>query len=132
MEITFSFSKQINIDEVIALYEKAELPRPTHDKQRMEQMVANSNLIVSAWSDEKLVGICRCITDWVWCCYLSDLVVDTTVKNSGIGRQMVELVKEKVSEHCMILLLSVPTAMDYYPKLGFAKDDRAFTLSRKN
>lgn len=132
MNITYSFSKQIDIDEVIALYKKAEMPRPTDDKQRMEQIFLNSNLIVSACIDGKLVGICRCITDWRWSCYLSDLVIDSTVKNSGIGRQLVNLVSEKVGENCMILLLSVPTAMDYYPKLGFAKDDRAFTMPRKS
>jgi hypothetical protein len=30
----------------------------------------------------------------------------------------------------MTLLLSVPTAMEYYPKVGFVKEDRAFVIHR--
>jgi len=30
----------------------------------------------------------------------------------------------------MILLLSVPTALEYYPKVGFEKENRAFMISR--
>jgi hypothetical protein len=30
----------------------------------------------------------------------------------------------------MLLLLSVPTAMDYYPKVGFVRENRAFTIHR--
>jgi len=34
------------------------------------------------------------------------------------------LLREKVSEHGMVLLLSAPTGMDYYPKDGFQKENR--------
>jgi len=43
---------------------------------------------------------------------------------------MIELVREKVGEKTSIILLSVPTAMEYYPKVGFTKDDRAFSITR--
>lgn len=33
-------------------------------------------------------------------------------------------------DQVMILLLSVPTAMTYYPKVGFTKEDRAFAIFR--
>lgn len=130
MELTYSCSKQPDIDEIIALYKKAAMPRPTDDKARMKKMFACSNLVVTAWDENKLVGICRCITDWAWCCYLSDLVVDTDLKKSGIGRQLIEQIRKEIGNECMLLLLSVPTAMDYYPKVGFQKEDRAFMIPR--
>lgn len=43
---------------------------------------------------------------------------------------MIEMTQNKVSCQCMILLLSVPTAMDYYPKVGFNKENRAFSINR--
>ena len=131
MTISYSFSKQPEIEDVIALYNKAKMPRPADDIQRMQKMFDNSNLVVTAWNGKKLVGICRCITDWAWCCYLSDLVVDTDFKKSGIGKQLIEQTREKIGNECMLLLLSVPTAMDYYPKVGFQKEDRAFIIARK-
>lgn len=119
-----------DVADIISLYDKAALPRPTHDPERIRIMFANSDLVVTAWDDNKLVGVCRCITDWVWCCYLSDLAVDPGNKKSGIGRNLIQHTREILGEQSMILLLSVPTAMDYYPKVGFTKEDRGFLINR--
>jgi ribosomal protein S18 acetylase RimI-like enzyme len=116
--------------QVIELYDDAGLPRPTHDPQRIRIMFENSDLIVTAWDSAKLVGVSRTITDWAWCSYLADLAVSPAYKRSGIGRKLIELTREKIGEESMTLLLSVPTAMDYYPKVGFVKEDRAFIIHR--
>ena len=130
MEIVYAFDKIPTADQVIELYDNAGLPRPTNDKERIQKMYDNSNLIVTAWDHDKLIGVSRCITDWVWSCYLADLAVSPDYKKSGIGKKLIELTKEKVGEQTMILLLSVPTAMEYYPKVGFIKEDRGFTILR--
>lgn len=130
MTITFSFDKRPSADQLIELYETAGLPRPTNDKERIQKMFDSSNLIVTAWNDEQLVGVARSITDWVWSCYLADLAVHPAFKKAGIGKELVRLTKEKLGEQSMLLLLSVPTAMEYYPKIGMTKEDRAFTILR--
>ena len=56
-------------EQVIELYNNAGLPRPTGDPERIQKMFENSNLIVTAWDNDLLVGVSRSITDWVWCCY---------------------------------------------------------------
>ena len=131
MEITYKTGVVPTTQDVIALYERAALPRPTDDAERIGKMYENSNLIVTAWDKEKLVGVSRSITDWVWSCYLADLAVDPDYHASGIGRKLVEITKEKLGDQSMILLLSVPTAMTYYPKIGFLKEDRGFLMPRE-
>lgn len=131
MDISYSFDKIPAAEAVIELYDLAGLPRPTKDPERIRKMFDSSNLVVTAWHENKLIGVCRNITDWVWSCYLADLAVHPDYKKSGIGKKLVELTREKLGEQCMILLLSVPTAMEYYPKIGFIKEDRAFTILRK-
>jgi predicted N-acetyltransferase YhbS len=130
MEIIYKFDIVPNADQVIELYDKAGLPRPTNDKERITKMYENSNLIITAWDNGKLVGVSRSLTDFAWSCYLADLAVNPDYKKSGIGKKLIELTKEKVSEQSMILLLSVPTAMEYYPKVGFSKEDRGFIMHR--
>jgi predicted N-acetyltransferase YhbS len=130
MKIDYSYSKIPKVDEIIELYEKSGLPRPIADKERIQKMYDSSNLIVTAWHNNLLVGISRSITDFVWSCYLADLAVSPDYKKSGIGKELLRLTKTKVGEQCMILLLSVPTAMEYYPKIGMLKEDRAFTILR--
>lgn len=131
MEITYKTDLMPTAEQVINLYERSGLPRPTNDKERIQKMFENADLIVTAWDDNKLVGVSRSITDWVWCCYLADLAVDPDYKKSGIGKGLIEVTREKVGEQSMILLLSVPTAMEYYPKVGFTKEDRGFSIQRK-
>jgi ribosomal protein S18 acetylase RimI-like enzyme len=132
MEIIYKFDVVPTPDQIVKLYDQAGLPRPTADKDRIRTMFENSNLIVTAWDGSTLVGVSRSITDWAWSCYLADLAVDPNYKKSGIGKKLIDLTKEKVGEQVMILLLSVPTAMEYYPKVGFTKEDRAFAIYRTN
>jgi predicted N-acetyltransferase YhbS len=130
MEIIYKIDIVPTAEQVIELYDNAALPRPTNDPLRIKKMFENSNLVITAWDEDKLVGICRTITDWVWCSYLADLAVDPGYKKAGIGKKLIELTREKVGEQSMVLLLSVPSAMDYYPKCGFKKEDRGFSIDR--
>jgi ribosomal protein S18 acetylase RimI-like enzyme len=130
MSIVYSFDKRPEVDLVIELYENAELPRPTYDRERIQLMYDNSNLILTAWDENLLVGVSRSITDWVWSCYLADLAIRKSHQQEGIGRELIRLTKEKVGEQSMVLLLSVPTALEYYPKVGFVKQESSFILNR--
>lgn len=130
MDINYSFDKKPTTDQIIELYNNSGLPRPTNDRARIQKMYDNSNLIVSAWHNDLLVGVSRSITDWVWSCYLSDLAVRDDYKKEGIGKKLINLTKEKVGDESMVLLLSVPTAMEYYPKVGFTKQESSFIINR--
>lgn len=131
MEITYQSEKIPAPGQVIELYDNAGLPRPTNDILRIKKMIENSSLIITAWDGDLLVGVSRSITDWVWCCYLADLAIRNEYKKLGIGKKLIELTKEKVGKQSMILLLSVPTAMEYYPKVGFTKQESSFIINRE-
>jgi GNAT superfamily N-acetyltransferase len=130
MSIIYKADKLPSSEEVIILYENAGLPRPTDDKDRIKKMYENSNLVVTAWDDQLLVGVSRSITDWVWSCYLADLAVRREYSKCGIGKKLIELTREKAGEQSMILLLSVPSAMGYYPKMAFTKQESSFIINR--
>lgn len=131
MEIVYKTDIIPAAEQVIELYENAGLKRPTHDKERISKMYENSNLVVTAWQYDQLVGVARCVTDWAWSCYLADLAVRKELKGAGIGKRLLEVTKETLGKESMILLLSVPTAFEYYPKVGFSKEDRAFIMHRE-
>lgn len=131
MQISYQFDTIPAIEKIIELYKNCGLPRPVDDRVRMQKMYDSSNLIIAAWEEEKLVGICRSLTDWSWTTYLADLAVHTDYQKHGIGKKLIDLTREKAEEHTMIVLLSVPSAMEYYPKVGFHKENRAFSIPRK-
>jgi N-acetylglutamate synthase-like GNAT family acetyltransferase len=131
MKIKFSCETIPSVDEVIALYSDARLQRPTHDKERMKKMLSHSNLFVTAWHDDTLIGLARSLTDWGFCCYLSDLAVRDSFKKRGIGKRLIQLTKERIGEESLLLLLAAPTAMEIYPKVGFEKCENSFIIKRK-
>lgn len=129
--IEYKVNEPVDPADVVELYRDAGLPRPIENVDRIARMLAGSNLIITAWEDGKLVGISRSITDGAWSTYLADLAVATSHQKDGIGRRLVELTKEAAGEESMVLLLSVPTAMEYYPKIGMERLDNAFIIWRE-
>ena len=130
MNIIYHLDKHPTPEQVIDLYNDSGLLRPTQDLERIKKMYDNSNLIVSAWDGDILVGVARNNTDWCWSCYLADLAIRSDYKKHGIGKKLIALTKEKIGDECMLLLLSVPTAMEYYPKVGFVKQESSFIINR--
>jgi len=116
--------------DVIRVFDASGLTRPTQDPARIARMFAGSNLILSAWSDGTLVGVCRALTDYSYCCYLSDLAVHRDFQKRGIGKQLVQRLQAALGAEVSLILLSAPGAMAYYPKLGFAKIDNGFMVKR--
>jgi ribosomal protein S18 acetylase RimI-like enzyme len=130
MPITYSTTAKPDPQQIIDLYDNAGLIRPTKDFDRIKKMYDNSNLIVSAWDGDLLVGISRSLTDFCYACYLSDLAVRDEYKSSGIGKKLVQLTKEAISDESMLLLLSAKPAMEYYPKIGMDTVMNGFIIPR--
>lgn len=116
--------------DVAVLFDDSGIRRPTHDLPRIERMFANANLVFSAWNQGKLVGVCRALTDFSYCCYLSDLAVAKAYQQHGIGLELIARVQEAIGEEVALILLSAPEAMGYYPKVGFEKVENGFIIKR--
>lgn len=119
----------LDVDEVAALYHASTLAerRPVEDRARFADMIRHANLIVTARTDGKLVGIARCVTDWSYVTYLSDLAVDAAYQRHGIGRDLIHHIRQ-AAPRAKIVLLSAPAATGYYPHIGFTQHNSAWTL----
>lgn len=128
--IKYHFNLPLDAIDVAAVFDASGIRRPAKDLARIERMFANANLTISAWHEGKLVGVCRALTDFSYCCYLSDLAVDKAFQKHGIGRELVARVRSAIGEEVALVLLSAPEAMAYYPKLGFEKAENGFIIKR--
>ena len=131
MNIRYEISRQISADEFIDLLKRSTLAerRPVDDLKCIQAMLQHANLLCIAWDGEKLVEIARSVTDFEYCCYLSDLAVDEKYQKMGIGKQLIGLTKSKLGAKTTIILLSAPKAETYYPKIGFDAHRSAWILS---
>lgn len=131
MQIIYKTDVVPSAVQVIKVYDSAGLKRPTGDVARITEMYKNSNLIVTAWLNDELLGVARSLTDFCYCCYLSDLAVAEPHKNLGIGKKLIEITRDKLGESVTLILLSAPGAMEYYPKAGFDVITNGFIIPRK-
>ncbi len=131
MHILYHINEVVEPAEVADLYADAGLNRPVSDLPRIARMIENANLIVSARDGAKLIGISRSVTDFSYCCYLSDLAVAKAYQKRGIGQELILRTQQYLGEEVMVLLLAAPQAREYYPHIGFTKNDDAWFLPRK-
>ena len=132
MNIIYKTDVKPTTQQIIDLYNSAGLKRPTDDAERIGKIYENSNLVITAWDGDLLVGVSRTITDFYYTSYLADLAVKLEYQKEGIGKKLLYLTKETLGDQCMMLLLSAPTAMEYYPKVGMDTVANGFIINRKH
>jgi ribosomal protein S18 acetylase RimI-like enzyme len=103
--------------------------RPVADRPRVEAMLRNAGLIITARVDGALIGVARSITDFVYCCYLSDLAVDRAHQGRGIGKELMRRTRDAMGEGTMCLLLSAPKAISFYEDAGLKRHEQAFLFT---
>ncbi|WP_239423255.1 GNAT family N-acetyltransferase [Snodgrassella communis] len=118
------------LEQAITLYRHCSLGErhPLMDTIRFQAMLDNTNLLITAWHDNKLIGIARCLTDFVYITYLADLAVDEDYQQQGIGKQLIKEVKNNTDKACSITLLAAPQTVDYYGHIGFNAHPSAWIL----
>jgi len=104
--------------------------RPVDDLGRLANMLRNSDIIVTAKDDGRLVGVSRAITDFSYCCYLSDLAVDQAYQRKGIGRRLIAETHRAAGETTTLILVAAPAAETYYPKIGMQHLPSCWSITR--
>ena len=130
MSIRYESTRKIGEEEFVDLLKRSTLAerRPVDDPKCIRAMIAHSNLLCTAWDGEKLIGVARSVTDFEFCCYLSDLAVDEAYQKKGIGAELVRLTQSRLGNRAKIILLAAPKAEGYYSKIGFDPHRSAWIL----
>lgn len=130
--ITYSTNRSLTPELFIDLLNRSTLGerRPIDDAEAIDGMIANADITATAWDGDKLVGVARSVTDFTYCCYLSDLAVDVAYQRQGIGVRLMDLTQEQLGPRCKLILLAAPAAADYYGHVGFEHHPRCWVLDR--
>ena len=129
-EIEYRTGIDLNLDQVIELYNASTLGerRPVAEREIMSAMLHHANLVVTAWDEDLLVGIARTLSDFAYVGYLADLAVRASHQRQGIGTALIQKTREQMGPRSMLVLLSAPKAVAYYPKIGFIRHESAWIL----
>ncbi|SKA33937.1 Ribosomal protein S18 acetylase RimI [Enhydrobacter aerosaccus] len=132
MTTVYAREDYLAADDYIDIVRKSGLNRPIADRGRIERMLAHANLIVTARQDGRLVGFARSLTDFCYCCYLSDLAVDKACQGQGIGKRLIEETRTQAGGALTTtLLLAAPTAVSFYDRIEMPRADNCFLYRRE-
>ncbi len=130
MNIEYKINTPITSEQFIAVLKESSLAerRPIDNIECIKGMVENSNLIITAWNENKLIGVARSVTDFNYACYLSDLAVHKKYQKNGIGKKLQELTQKQLGKECKLILIAAPNANAYYEHIGFTNNNRCWVL----
>jgi predicted N-acetyltransferase YhbS len=132
MPITYSLEPDLSADEFRAVLIASTLGerRPIDDVSRLDSMLRQADVIATARDGRRLVGISRAITDFSYCCYLSDLAVDVAYQRQGIGKRLIAETHKAAGDRTSLILVAAPAAEAYYPRIGMQQRPSCWTLPR--
>ena len=97
----------------------------------MNQPFIHSTLVISAWENERLVGVVRVLSDTIIRSIIYDLVIDPEFQSRGIGK---ELVRRCIAHFpdSEWLVQTTEEIYDYYQKIGFKINGDVFLTIPSN
>lgn len=133
MSISFALEPDLSAEEFRTILVASTLGerRPVGDLARLDKMLRQADVIVAARDGSRLVGVARAITDFCYCCYLSDLAVDVVYQRQGIGKRLIEETHRAAGgDTTALMLIAAPAAEHYYAKIGMTHLPRCWANLR--
>ncbi len=121
MNITISLAPDLTAHQFVDILRRSTLAerRPVDEPERIATMLKQADILAIATNEHhEIVGVARAITDYAFCTYLSDLAVDVAYQRQGIGKRLIEFVRDTAGHRARLILLSAPGAVSYYPHIG--------------
>ena len=130
MSIVYSTNDMPNATEVTDLLRAGGFNRPLDDLTRVERMLRNASVIVTARDEGALIGVVRGLADYAVYALVTELAVAAPYKRMGIGRELLRLFREQAGEECTIILHSSEEGHAFYGHIGWDNIDRTWRLPR--
>ena len=132
-KLVYAVETAVSVDEFRALLIASGLGvrRPIDDFTRLEAMLKNANVVVTARIDGLLIGIARSSTDYAFCCYLSDLAVSKNTQGRGIGAQLIQETRNHLGPTVSLIVNSVPESVGFYEGINMPALPNGFWFRRE-
>ncbi|MGN0036270.1 MAG: GNAT family N-acetyltransferase [Bacteroidaceae bacterium] len=92
-----------------------------HYPEKLEIAMQNYATVYTAWDDDTLVGLISAMDDGIMTAYIHYLLVRPDYQGTGIGKQLLDKVKDKYKDYLRITLISYNKECGFYEHQGFKK-----------
>ena len=120
MEVDIKINCDLESKKVIELY----LANKWSSAEKPVQLIAaleNSHTVVTAYNENKLIGLANALSDGHLVVYYPHLLVHPGFQGLGVGRKIMEVMNSRYSEYHQQILVADGRAIDFYSSVGFER-----------
>lgn len=92
-----------------------------HYPEKLAIAMQNYKTVFTAWDGDQLVGLISVMDDGIMTAYVHYLLVRPEYQGKGIGKQLIERIKETYKDYLRIALVAYDDICGFYERLGFVK-----------
>jgi GNAT superfamily N-acetyltransferase len=118
MNIAIKDTKEVEPNDIIALY-RANKWSSAEKPNELYNGLLNSHSLVTAWHENKLVGLGNALSDGFLVVYYPHLLVHPEYHGKGIGTLILNKFKEIYGGFHQQILVADGKAIEFYQKCGF-------------
>jgi GNAT superfamily N-acetyltransferase len=96
-----------------------------HFPDKLKIAMQNFSTVYSAWDGEKLIGMICAMDDGIMNAYVHYLLVRPEYQLKGIGKELVERIKNHYKDYMRIVVVAYDAELKFYEYCGFEKADDA-------
>lgn len=128
-DITFDeITKDLPGDQLHSLFTKVGWADGNETREMINNFnipFVNSTLVLSAWFNDRMVGVTRILSDTLIRSIIYDLIVDPEFQNLGIGKELLSKCRKKYP-HSEWLVQTTAINVMFYKKMGFSEHNGIF------
>ncbi len=118
-DITISETREVPIHQLRRLHDTTPWARGRTHAQ-LQAILRHSDIVLTAWDGDTLVGFARVLTDFVVRALVCDVIVDPAYQGLGVGRLLVEAIEiHPALRDVEQITLFTTRKRDFYAHLGW-------------
>lgn len=120
--IRYTDKREYTSEQIHALFKSVDWLSADYP-QRLFKALNSCETVFTAWDEGRLIGLINAIDDGELTAYVHYLLVDPEYQKLGVGKKLLDMVKEKYSNYLYLLLVAENQGLiGYYEKNGFEKE----------
>ncbi len=120
-EFTYKYDKKIKKEKLVELFNSVKWKTAEYPN-RLQKAIENSDLVISIWNNEELIGLISTISDGFINVFITYLLIKPEYQRKQLGTQLMNKMCDHYKGFGRRILSTEIDKEKYYNKFGFTVD----------